>query len=122
MASTPAAEYKEHWNTMFQRGTPHEWHCGMEDIWGVLEPYLVDDADATRLVVDIGCGASSLGLQVLAALGRREPVLLVDVSPVALEHAMSLSRKASSSDVLQADCRRLPLPSDSVGLVLDKVG
>ncbi len=126
-----AAAYGELWER--QHRDAHEWHATWADVAPLVAPYLLTHqrqaGSAAPLVVDIGCGSSTMGAELAQALGGAAAQLLaVDVAAGVIEAAQHQHRHQQLRHVLscpagfvQADCRRLPLPPGCATCLLDKV-
>mmetsp|Transcript_67477 Transcript_67477/g.197359 ORF Transcript_67477/g.197359 Transcript_67477/m.197359 type:complete len:466 (+) Transcript_67477:83-1480(+) len=100
----------------------HEWHVSYELLKPLLRPHLERAAAAAPgqlRILDVGCGTSTLGLELLADQPEAE-LLLVDLEPL----AGALARQHEGDGrvrVLAEDCRSLEAVEDgSAAVVLDK--
>ena len=125
-AAAPLAAYAELWDRLYDRDSQREagslrlraieWHADFPCLWPVLQPYL--PVPATH-AVDVGCGTSTLSLQLLAA-GAVQRLTLLDASPTVVQQLQHDHAHNPRVTVLSGDCRCIPLPDQSCDLLLGK--
>eukprot|EP00929_Paragymnodinium_shiwhaense_P113257 TRINITY_DN81515_c0_g1_i1.p1 TRINITY_DN81515_c0_g1~~TRINITY_DN81515_c0_g1_i1.p1 ORF type:complete len:478 (-),score=133.93 TRINITY_DN81515_c0_g1_i1:43-1476(-) len=109
----------------------HEWHVPYGDLLPLLRPYLDDllssrggDAVERRpppVVLDVGCGTSSLGSELLADLPSETSLLLVDVVPQLVEALKEKHKDEPRISAAVGDCRDLSCVAEGgAAIVLDK--
>jgi len=98
-----------------------EWHLSYSHLDDLLQPYLehIRGDDSCRCILDVGCGTSSLGMELLTFLPKAN-LVLTDLEPLvgALQKQYATDARVS---VVADDCRTLSSVEDeSVMLALDK--
>jgi ubiquinone/menaquinone biosynthesis C-methylase UbiE len=131
---TRLRDYRHKWDAIYDSGKAHdrEWHSTWNSIADMAAPYLHRIAGPSAHVLDVGCGTSSLGLELCRAhadiFGR---LSLLDASPVCIDllrqrHGDRNSAGGETQDglpeiaCLVGDCRKLPYEDGSVHVLLDK--
>jgi len=97
-----------------------EWHAAFaanDQLQSVCSPYLTAAAlHGSGILVDVGCGSSSFGEEILQASYGYSELLLLD----ACQSILAQKEAGGVVELVQADCRCLPLRTQSVTTVLDK--
>ena len=137
-AANEESPYLRHWSRVYAEdpsARTREWHCAFDDAVDVLRPYvapIVASSPSRSLVVDVGCGGSSIGYDLAKAFAFTD-VLMTDIDPGIVEilrerYASSSSSSSSSSSAAApatrcevADARSMPtVPTGAAVVVLDK--
>lgn len=114
------------WDKWYEtHGNPMEWHAGHDVLWSLIMPALQRAASAAKefLIVDVGCGSSDWGLEVLEGLGGSGRLLLVDSVASLVEDLQSRHATDQRISCVIGDCRRLQalgLEDGAASVVLDK--
>lgn len=101
-----------------------EWHVRHDALRGFIGPHLqaaADGAGCPPLILDIGCGSSTWGLEVLEELGGR--LVLMDAAASLVETLRGRHAADPRISCVVADCRRLAdlkLEEGAAAVVLDK--
>lgn len=122
MADSAAQWAKRYSAGLGEGGAPpsrHEWHVAYEVLKPLLAPQLRGLAEAEATIVDVGCGTSTFGVELLADYPSAR-LVLVDLEPLA--SALRAQHAAEGRlSVLAADCRSLEgLEDGSAAVLLDK--
>ena len=135
---THLREYRHKWDSIYNssEAQDHEWHSTWDSIATTVAPYLDCITGSSARVLDIGCGTSSLGLELCQAHpGKFERLSLLDASPVCIDMLRErYGHQNSNGDgggggtqnrlpeivCVVGDCRRLPYKDGSVHVLLDK--
>lgn len=144
--------YEHHWSHVYdtkKTQVRREWHvASYAEVSDFLHPYLEhaafssssspssaavwksgDDngadvpSHASGVVVDVGCGGSSLGYEILTTHAGFQALLLTDISPTIIDVMRERYAKAASRVFTAvADCRDLTrlVPTGGAAVVLDK--
>ena len=120
---------------------PHEWHSSWAKISSIAAPYLLrsniaikavadpslSSCDRGRTVLDVGCGTSTLGTDLLAhcCCGNADAygftsLLLLDASTTCVAQLRAAHADDPRIACVVGDCRSLPYPDESCHCVLDK--
>jgi SAM-dependent methyltransferase len=91
-----------------------------ESFAGVGNPFSLGAVHPRETVLDLGCGAGFDSLIAASWVGRQGRVIGIDFSPEMIAKAVSNASLLGATNVefRVADADRLPVPSDSVDLVL----
>eukprot|EP01006_Ploeotia_vitrea_P031673 TRINITY_DN63987_c0_g1_i4.p1 TRINITY_DN63987_c0_g1~~TRINITY_DN63987_c0_g1_i4.p1 ORF type:complete len:212 (+),score=31.48 TRINITY_DN63987_c0_g1_i4:28-663(+) len=110
-------EYKkqEYWDKRYTNEESYEWLRKFDDIKDVLAEQLKPH----HKLLHVGCGNSSLGVDLLQA-GLVDTVVNVDYSSVVIERMKKKFGESKNLQWLQMDIRELQFDSDTFDVVLDK--
>ena len=106
-----------------------EWHCTFSKVVHIVDVYInhalqshILSHVSRPLVIDLGCGLSSMGVELIRS-GRWADIelLLVDISPELVERLRQLYVMDPSIRCMEGDCRNMKHLSDcSANILIDK--
>ena len=116
-----------HWNNIYGSGSHvgvQEWHISYKEVKVALDPYIKASCrrvnDAALEIIDVGCGRSNIGRDILRDYHMTK-LLLTDYSSTVVEDLRALFANDPCVDVLEADCRNMSFRKNgSVPVLLDK--
>mmetsp|Transcript_58703 Transcript_58703/g.135339 ORF Transcript_58703/g.135339 Transcript_58703/m.135339 type:complete len:199 (-) Transcript_58703:212-808(-) len=115
-----ASRYAQHWSQWYSdHQSAMEWHLKLEVIQELLHPYLDRALSQGGEILDIGCGSSTWGVELL----RRWPAsttTLLDCVPELVAELAKQYEGDSRVRCVVGDCRQLEVADGSVAVVLDK--
>ena len=119
--------YVNHWNNIYGSSSPvgvQEWHISYKDVNKALDPYIKAVCrrvnDVPLEIIDVGCGRSNIGMDILRDYEMTK-LLLTDYSSAVVEDLRARFEHDACVDVLEADCRQMSFrKSGSVPVLLDK--
>jgi ubiquinone/menaquinone biosynthesis C-methylase UbiE len=126
---TNTGYYQTHWSNVYKQDanneTACEWHTSYERVRSFLSPFIrtmVADGQKKR-IVDIGCGGSSFGNEILQEYsGSFDRLTLIDISPEIVKIVAKRHEADSRVQACVADCRFLDsmVETGSVDVIIDK--
>ena len=120
------ASYASHWDMMFAKETSEtrEWHTTYQTLKTIVGTYFshASSTCAHQPLLDIGCGTSTMGLEVYEDKAYSfEKLILLDASTFVTDKLKKAYDSNEMIDVVLGDCRDLTfLAASSVGAILDK--
>ncbi|CAE8623717.1 unnamed protein product, partial [Polarella glacialis] len=121
-----AAAYEKHWSKWHaDHPAGSEWHVTYSDVRAILAPYIQRALEGNRgqgaRIVDVGCGSSNWGMELLAENSQAELTLL-DVSESLVAELQQRLAADPRVQCVVGDCRQLRELGEKglAAIVLDK--